>query len=104
MKGVSLFHCCHVSLPKGLSGSYHQTGPFTILFDSLTTKMTQTTTQGAPVVYVIDVTIKINRPNVQSILATFERFNYLIKASFNESDYLDSLQERYDSLMAYLNV
>ena len=52
----------------------------------------------------IDVTIKINRPNIQGIIATFERFDYKIKASFNESDYLESLQERYDSLMTYLNV
>ncbi|MFT4762717.1 MAG: acetoin utilization protein AcuB [Paraglaciecola sp.] len=52
----------------------------------------------------IDVTVKINRPNIQNILASFERFEYNIKASFNESDYLDSLQERYDSLMSYLNV
>lgn len=52
----------------------------------------------------INVTIKINRPNIQNILATFERFDYEIRASFNESDYLESLQERYDSLMSYLNV
>lgn len=52
----------------------------------------------------IHVTIKINRPNIQNILATFERFDYEIKASFNESDYLESLKDRYDSLMSYLNV
>lgn len=52
----------------------------------------------------IDVTIKINRQNVQSILATFERFDYQIKASFNESEYVDSLRERYDALMSYLKV
>lgn len=52
----------------------------------------------------VDVTIKINRQNIQSILATLKRFEYEIKASFNESEYLDSLQERYDALMSYLNV
>ena len=52
----------------------------------------------------IDVTVKINRPNIQNILASFQRFDYEIKASFNENDYLESLQERYDSLMSYLNV
>ena len=52
----------------------------------------------------IDVTIKVNRQNVQSILATFERFDYDIKASFNELEYLDSLRDRYDALMNYLNV
>lgn len=52
----------------------------------------------------IDVTIKVNRQNVQNILATFERFDYDIKASFNELEYLDSLRDRYDALMNYLNV
>ncbi len=52
----------------------------------------------------VEVTLKINRQNVQSILGTFRRFNYEIKAAFNESDYLESLQERYDALMSFLNV
>lgn len=52
----------------------------------------------------MEVTLKINRQNIQSILATFERFDYLIKASFNEFEYYESLRERYDSLISYLNV
>ncbi len=52
----------------------------------------------------VDVTIKINRQNIQSVIATFTRFNYDIKASFNEADYVGSLRERYDALMSYLNV
>jgi acetoin utilization protein AcuB len=53
---------------------------------------------------IMEVTIKINRQNIQSIIATFERFKYIIKASFNEEQYIDSLQERFDALMSYLNV
>lgn len=52
----------------------------------------------------IDVTLKINRNDIQSILATFDRFNYQVKASFLESDYFDSLKDRFDMLMTYLNV
>jgi CBS domain-containing protein len=52
----------------------------------------------------IDVTIKLNKQYVQSVIATFLRYDYTVKASFNEVDYLDSLQERFDSLMSYLNV
>lgn len=54
----------------------------------------------------IDVTVKINRQDfqLQRIIASFERFEYTIKASFQEADYFDGLQERYDSLMNYLNV
>lgn len=52
----------------------------------------------------IDVTLKVNLQSIQALLASFERFSYEVKASFNESDYLDTLRDRYDSLMLYLNV
>ncbi|MDX1665910.1 MAG: CBS domain-containing protein [Saprospiraceae bacterium] len=52
----------------------------------------------------VDVTLKINLQNIQAIIATFKRFDYQVKASFNETEYMDSLQERYDSLMNYLSV
>ncbi|MEL6863960.1 MAG: CBS domain-containing protein [Bacteroidota bacterium] len=52
----------------------------------------------------IDVTIKINRKDIHAIIATFQRFDYQVKATFQESDYFDSLKERYDSLMTYLNI
>lgn len=52
----------------------------------------------------IDVTLKLNRLNVQNLLATFARFNYEVKASYNESDFVDSMRERYEALMSYLNI
>ena len=52
----------------------------------------------------VEVTLKIDRQDIHNILAAFERFGYVIKASFNEDEYLESLQERYDALMSYLNV
>lgn len=52
----------------------------------------------------IDVTLKINRQNVLAIMASFERFGYLIKASYSETEYFDILKDRYDSLINYLNV
>ncbi len=52
----------------------------------------------------VEVTLKINRQDIHGILSAFDRFGYEIKASFNEEEYLDALQERYDALMNYLNV
>jgi len=52
----------------------------------------------------IDVTLKINRPDLNSIIATFERFEYTIKATFSEEQYSNTIKERYDMLMTYLNV
>ena len=52
----------------------------------------------------IDVTIKINKPEVRALIATFERFDYKVKASFQEATYFETLKDRYDMLMTYLNV
>ncbi len=52
----------------------------------------------------LDVFLKINKVDISSILKTFERYNYFVKASFGEEDDNEDLRERYNSLMNYLNV
>jgi CBS domain-containing protein len=52
----------------------------------------------------MEVTLKINKIDVGPVLQTFIRYNYIIKASFSEDTYTESLQERYNSLMNYLNI
>jgi hypothetical protein len=52
----------------------------------------------------IEITLKINKIDVGPVLQTFIRYNYTIKASFSEDTYTESLQERYNSLMNYLNI
>jgi signal-transduction protein with cAMP-binding, CBS, and nucleotidyltransferase domain len=50
------------------------------------------------------ITLKINRQDINHIIKTFQRYDYLIKGSFTEKEYVDGLKERYDSLISYLNV
>jgi CBS domain-containing protein len=50
----------------------------------------------------IEVTLKINKIELSSIIRTFERYDYVIKASYQKSDVDDDLQQRYDSLMNFL--
>ncbi|HLO89964.1 MAG: CBS domain-containing protein [Chloroflexota bacterium] len=52
----------------------------------------------------MQVTIKINRMDIAPIIATFNRYNYTIKASFFENDYDQTLHDRYDSLMKFLDI
>jgi acetoin utilization protein AcuB len=52
----------------------------------------------------LEVTIKINKMNIYSVIQTFERYEYKIIGSFTESVYTNDIQERYDSLMHYLNI
>jgi signal-transduction protein with cAMP-binding, CBS, and nucleotidyltransferase domain len=53
----------------------------------------------------VEVTLKVNLIDIGAILQTFFRFNYLVKASWSEEDsFREGLQDRYDSLMNYLNI
>jgi acetoin utilization protein AcuB len=53
----------------------------------------------------LEVTLKINRKDLTSIIQTFVRYNYIIKASFMDENDLNSLYEnRYDSFMKYLSI
>lgn len=50
------------------------------------------------------VTLKLNKREVNKIIATFERYEYIVKASFVDQEKTEGLKDRYDSLMRYLNV
>lgn len=52
----------------------------------------------------IEVTIKLNSVDIDAVLQTFVRYGYQIKASFTETDLNDNMNDRYDSLMNYLNI
>ena len=51
-----------------------------------------------------EVTLKINRQDLSAIIQTFERYDYTIKASYQKQRFSDSLQNRYEELMKYLNI
>lgn len=51
----------------------------------------------------IEVNIKVNLPDLNPILQSLGRFNYQVKASYQEQEYTDDLQRRYEELMRYLN-
>lgn len=54
--------------------------------------------------FLVEVTLKINRKDIHSIIHAFNRFGYVIKAAFHGDEQQESLQERLDALMSYLNV
>lgn len=51
----------------------------------------------------LEVTLKINQVELDRIIRTFERYDYVIKASFQKSSGDEDVQFRYDALMNYLN-
>ncbi len=53
----------------------------------------------------MELTLKINRTDLSAIIQTFNRFNYIIKASYHEDEDMDSFYtSRYESFMRYLNM
>jgi acetoin utilization protein AcuB len=52
----------------------------------------------------MEVTLKVNKQDISAIVATFLRYEYDIKATFNHTDENDNSRDRYDSLMNYLNL
>jgi len=53
----------------------------------------------------MELTLKINRPDLSPIIQTFNRYNYTIKASYHEEEDMDGFySSRYDSFMRYLNM
>jgi len=52
----------------------------------------------------MDVTIKINRTNIEAVLQTFYRYDYKVKASFSEDEFEQDMKKRYQGLMKYLNM
>jgi predicted transcriptional regulator len=52
----------------------------------------------------LEITIKVNKMDISNITASFLRYGYDIKATFNHAHNDDGSMDRYDSLMNYLNI
>ena len=51
----------------------------------------------------MELTIKVNKTEIDGIISDFERFEYKIMASYQESGSQEDMMQRYESLMRYLN-
>jgi len=51
----------------------------------------------------MELTIKLNKFEIQSLIKALTRYNYMIKATFtNDEKMVDDLLDRYNALMNYL--
>ena len=51
-----------------------------------------------------ELTIKINREDIRAILASFQRYDIEVKASFQQSEFSEDLRNRFDLFMNYINM
>jgi acetoin utilization protein AcuB len=52
----------------------------------------------------IEVTLKINREEISSILRTFERYEYFVRSTYQGSKLHEDLRDRYEELMRFINL
>lgn len=52
----------------------------------------------------IEVTLKINVTDLDRIIRTFERYDYVISETYAKGTHTENLKRRYDELMNYLNM
>ena len=50
------------------------------------------------------VSLKVNRVEISDIIATFHRYEYVVRYYFGEEQYTNELKDNYNHLMAYLNI
>lgn len=67
-------------------------------------QITQLNTTNDPETGIMQVTLRINKPEVSDIIATFQRYDYNVKYFFGEELYTNELRSNYDNLMNYLRI
>ena len=67
-------------------------------------QITQLNTSNDAETGMMQVTIRINKPEVSDIVATFQRYDYNVKYFFGEELYANELRSNYDNLMNYLKI
>lgn len=67
-------------------------------------QITQLNTSNDADTGMMQVTIRINKPEVSDIVASFQRYDYNVKYFFGEELYANELRSNYDNLMNYLKI
>ena len=52
----------------------------------------------------MEITIKLNRTDIASIVASFLRYDFVITATYNDARVHDTSRDRYEQLINYLNM
>jgi len=66
--------------------------------------ITQLNTSTEPESGLVIVTIKLNKPEVSDVVATFQRYEYSVRYFLGEEEYENELQYNYNHLMTYLKM
>ena len=74
------------------------------LVETNNAQITQLNTSNDAATGLMQVTIRINKPEISDIVATFQRYEYNVKYFFGDELYSNELRSNYDNLMNYLKI
>jgi predicted transcriptional regulator len=74
------------------------------IVESNDAQITQLNTYIDPETKSMQVTIRVNKMEISSLIATFQRYEYNVKYYFGEELYTNELRSNYDNLMHYLEI
>ncbi len=66
--------------------------------------ITQVNTYTEPDTGLVVITMKVNKIEISDIVATFQRYEYVVRYYFGEEAYGNELKENYNHLLSYLNM
>jgi CBS domain-containing protein len=52
----------------------------------------------------LELTLKINKIDLSRIIASFNRHDYVVKATYHQAEFNDNVSDRYNALMNYLSI
>jgi CBS domain-containing protein len=79
-------------------------GEISRLVETNNALITQCNTFTEPETGLVIITLKINKIEISAIVATFQRYEYIVRYYFGEEQYSNELKDNYNHLLAYLNV
>jgi len=74
------------------------------IFESENVRILNTAIRDIPDTTKIEMTIKVDKQNISTVIASLWRFDYVVKGTFNDGSQDSDIKERYDILMNYLNL
>ena len=87
-----------------LNSNDYSLGHLAQIIESNDTKILSTYITSAVDSTQMELTLKVNRTNIEGVLQALTRYDYQVKASYSESRFQEDMKDRFDSLMKYLKM
>jgi len=74
------------------------------IIEEADTKILNAFVTSLPGAEMLELTLKLNRHDLGRVINGLERYEYSVKETYSETDHNETLRDRYESLLKYLNV